>query len=206
VKVLIVDDHPMVRKGLATTLSFEEQVEEIKEASSIKEAMAILANFRPEVMVVDLMLGKEDGLELVSKVRERETRPKCIVLTSSSRKDDFLRAQEKGVDGYILKEAFPEDIIYAFRVVARGKKFFDPELLEHKLNSYEGNNLDELTPREKEILQELGKGLSNSQIAKALYISENTVKKHISSILAKLGLRDRLEAALYINNNFKISH
>jgi len=206
VKVLIVDDHPMVRKGLAMTLSFEEQVEEIKEASNIKEAMDILKNFRPEIMVVDLMLGKEDGLELVAKVGEKENRPKCIVLTSSSRKDDFLRAQEKGVDGYILKEAFPEDIIYAFRVVARGKKFVDPELLEHKLNDFEGNNLDELTPREKDILKELGKGLSNSQIAKALYISENTVKKHISSILAKLGLKDRLEAALYINNNFKISH
>lgn len=203
-KVLIVDDHPMVRKGLSSTLSFEEDVKEVREASTIQEAIDLLEKYNPEILIVDLMLGKEDGLELVSKVKAKKLYIKCIVLTSSSRKEDFLRAQEEGVEGYILKEAFPEDILYAFRVVARGKKFFDPDLLQYNMNGIEGNNLNELTPRERDILVELGKGLSNNQIAKRLYISENTVKKHISSILSKLGLHQRLEAALYINNSCQL--
>lgn len=204
-KVLIVDDHPMVRKGLCSTLVIQQDVEDVKEAACIKEAMGLMSSYNPDVLLIDLMLGKEDGLELVAKIKEKEPTTKCIILTSSSRRDDFMRAQEQGVEGYLLKEAFPEDIIYALRVVARGKKFVDPDFLKYSLSENEDTPLDELTPREKEILLELGKGLSNNQIAKTLYISENTVKKHISSILAKLGLHQRIEAALYIHS-LNINH
>ena len=195
-KVLVVDDHPLVRKGILSILSSEEGITDIIEASNVKEALDKLSSHNPDIVIVDLRLGKEDGLAVVIKGKNSGCTAKFIILTSSSSKEDFLRAQEAGIDGYILKEAFSEDIIYAFHVVARGKKFFDPDMLQYQIEKtfvY----LFQLTPREKDVLIELGKGLSNSQIAKRLYISEHTVKKHISSILSKLGLNHRTEAALF---------
>ncbi|ERI92098.1 putative response regulator protein VraR [Clostridiales bacterium oral taxon 876 str. F0540] len=199
-KLLVVDDHPLVRKGLLSTLALEEGVEQIQEASNVEEAMIMLVKLNPDISMVDLRLGKEDGLEIVSRAKKKALKTKFIILTSSSRKEDFLKAQEAGVDGYLLKEAYTEDIIYALHVVSRGKKFFDAEMLQYKMSSSQKDTLYELTEREKDVLEELGKGLSNTQIAKKLYISENTVKKHISNILSKLGLNHRTEAALYINN------
>ncbi|OGO79218.1 MAG: DNA-binding response regulator, partial [Clostridiales bacterium GWB2_37_7] len=155
-------------------------------------------------VIVDLKLGREDGLEIVNMANKKDIKTKFIALTSSSRKDDFLRAQQAGVDGYMLKEAFAEDILYAFRVVARGKKFFDPEMLQCAREAED--ELKDLTPREKDVLSELSRGLSNIQIAERLYISENTVKKHISSIFSKLGLSHRLEAAVFVNNTINIGH
>jgi two-component system nitrate/nitrite response regulator NarL len=203
-KILLVDDHPMVRKGLMSILSLEDNIEEIKEASSFAETLKILNVFIPDIMIVDLRLGKDDGLDVVRKAKELSKNTKFIVLTSSSKKDDFLRAQEIGVDGYILKEAFIEDIMYAFNVVARGKKFFDSELMQSTKS--EEDEFKDLTPREKDVLSEIGRGLSNIQIAQTLYISENTVKKHISSIFSKLGLSHRLEAAVFVNNKVNFGH
>lgn len=202
-KVLIVDDHPMVRKGLVSTLSAEEKIEEIKESSNVEESVRILSSYDPDIAILDLRLGKEDGLDIVTRSREKGTKTKFLILTSSSRKEDFIRAQKIGVDGFILKEAFPEDIIYAIHVVARGKKFYDPEITQSV--RAEDDELRELTIREKDVLLELGKGLNNIQIANRLYISENTVKKHISSIFTKLGINHRVEAALYVNNSISLN-
>lgn len=202
-KVLIVDDHPMVRKGLVSTLSAEEKIEEIKESSNVEESVRILSSYDPDIAILDLRLGKEDGLDIVTRSREKGTKTKFLILTSSSRKEDFIRAQKIGVDGFILKEAFPEDIIYAIHVVARGKKFYYPEITQSV--RAEDDELRELTIREKDVLLELGKGLNNIQIANRLYISENTVKKHISSIFTKLGINHRVEAALYVNNSISLN-
>ena len=199
-KILVVDDHPMVRKGLAASIAEENDVDEVKEASGVDDAMTALIRYRPEVMFLDLRLGNEDGLEIINRAKKQNISAKFIVLTSSSRKEDFQRAQEMGADGYILKEAFIEDILYAFRVVARGKKYYDPEIMHHTMKDTSDKRLDELTEREKDVLIELGKGLSNGQIAERLYISEHTVKKHISNVLAKLDLKHRTEAALLVNN------
>lgn len=203
-KILLVDDHPMVRKGLMSILSLEDNVAEIKEASNAADTIKILTVYNPDIMIIDLRLGKDDGLDVVRKAKEISKNTKYIVLTSSSKKDDFLRAQEIGVDGYILKEAFIEDIIYAFRVVVRGKKFLDPEMLQYAKS--DEDEFKDLTPREKDVLSELGRGLSNIQIAQTLYISENTVKKHISSIFSKLGLSHRLEVAVFVNNSVDFGH
>ncbi len=202
-KLLIVDDHPLVRKGIISTLSFEEKIEEIKEASNIAEAMNIIGIYRPEIVIVDLRLGKESGLDLISQAKSKKYTSKFMVLTSSIQREDFEKAKEIGVDGYILKEAFAEDILYAFHVVARGKKFIDPELMGYETEE-EKDTLSGLTPREKDVLNELGKGLSNLDIAKKLFISEHTVKKHVSNILSKLELSHRTQAALFVNNNVKV--
>lgn len=198
--ILIVDDHPMVRKGIASTLSLEENVEEIREASNVEEAKNLMAKSDSDIAFIDLKLGKQNGLEIAKWAKSKNISTKFIVLTSSSDKEDFISAQELGIEGYILKEAYIEDIIYAFNVVARGKKFYDPELFLNKADKSENDMLEELTDREKDVLAELGKGLSNQKIAGKLFISENTVKKHVSNILFKLGLNHRIEAALYINN------
>ena len=205
-KLLVVDDHPLVRKGIVSTLSFDENINLIEEASNSEEAIRILSSTHPEIAMVDLNLGHEDGLEMISKAKQNHCKTKFIVLTSSSKREDFLRAQGIGVDGYILKEAFVEDILHALRVVARGKKYFDSDLLEFNSDRSQNKLVEELTHREKEVLLELGKGLSNLQIAEKLFISEHTVKKHVSSILGKLGFNHRTEAALYAINPTNFGH
>lgn len=200
-KILIVDDHPLVRKGISSTLSFEEDIEEILEAANIEEAMVILKTNKPDLAIVDLNLGKEDGLEIVRRSRLKAIKTKFVILTSSIRKEDYTRSEEVGVDGYILKEAFAEDILYAIHVVLRGKKFIDPEVIRYQVASnMKDGSLSELTPRESDVLVELGKGLSNYEIAKELFISEHTVKKHVSNILSKLELSHRTQAALLVNH------
>ncbi len=200
-KILVVDDHPLVRKGISSALSFEEDIKEVFEASNVKEAIKVIQSEKPNLAIIDLYLGYEDGLEIVSKCKEKDVDTKFVILTSSVKKDDFQRGMKIGVDGYILKEAFAEDIIYAIRVILRGKQFIDPEVIRYQAtNILENKVLDELTPREYDVLEELGKGLSNYEIAKKLYISENTVKKHVSNILSKLELTHRTQAALLVNN------
>lgn len=195
-RLLIVDDHPMVRKGLLSTLSFEDSVEEIKEASNIEDALMTIIEYKPDVAIIDLRLGKEDGLDIIERVKKEKLDIKCIVLTSSMQKDDFERAQELGVDGYILKEAFAEDILYAFHVVSRGKKYIDPDIFQFQDDTESIECIHELTQREKDVLKALSNGLSNIEIGEKLFISEHTVKKHVSNILMKLGLTHRTQAAL----------
>ncbi|SDJ94446.1 response regulator [Natronincola ferrireducens] len=205
-RVLIVDDHPLVRRGIASALSFEESIEEVKEAGSIAEALSIMSKDNLEIIMIDLNLGREDGLELVNQAKNKNISTKFVVLTSSLRKEDFFRAKEVGVEGYILKEAFPEDILYGLKVVAKGKKFYDPEVMQFHMRGDKKSYLDELSPREQDVLGELGKGMSNIEIAQRLYISEHTVKKHVSNILSKLRLNHRTEAALYINNTERFGY
>jgi DNA-binding NarL/FixJ family response regulator len=169
VKLLVVDDHPLVRKGIISTFSIEKKIDEVREASSVDEAMKMLSIYKPDIAVLDLYLYHEDGLEVVKRAKSLSgCSTKFIILTSSSKMEDFKRAQEAGVDGYLLKDAFTEDIIYAFHLVTRGKKYYDPEIVQSNISRHENKYLEELTPREKEVLMELKEGLSNNEIAKKL--------------------------------------
>ncbi len=199
-KVIIVDDHPLVRQGLSSVLAMETGIELIGESTNVKEAIDMIKVRKPDLVLVDLKLGRECGLEIVSEIKKQRINIKFIVLTSSASYEDFVMAEECGVDGYVLKEALPEELLYVIRLVARGRRYYDPQLLEYKILQEENNFSERLTTREQEVLKELGKGLSNRQIAGKLYITEHTVKKHVSQILAKLNLNDRTQAALYANN------
>lgn len=200
-KVVIVDDHPLVRKGLGLILSLEEDFEFSGEAGDVKQALALIEKVCPDVVMVDLRLADASGMDLIKKIHEKKLECKTIVLTSSWDMEDFEKAEMEGVDGYILKEALPEELLHAIRLVSQGRKYYDPNLLDRKIEKNNLNNIiNELTPREKDVLTALGKGLTNREIAKTLYITEHTVKKHVSQILAKLDLPDRTKAALFANS------
>lgn len=203
-KVLIVDDHPLVCSGIKNILISEVDIENVEQANDIKTAMESMSTQAFDLALVDMRLKNENGLDFISYAKANYPNSKFMILSSSSSPSDFERAIQAGVDGYILKDAFPEDIVYAVKAVLRGRKYFDPVFMERKnflidQNSQGFTTDSTLSHREKEILDCLGKGLNNKSIAHKLYISENTVKKHISSILAKLNLEDRTQAALYVN-------
>lgn len=204
VNILIVDDHPLVCNGIKNILQSEKEFENIMEANNIDTALKLISATRFNLALVDIRLKNECGIDFVNSAKNTYPGCKFVILSSSSDVTDFERALKSGVDGYILKDAFPEDIIYAVKTVLRGRKYFDPVFMEKrnidvKQENQQVNPDDVLSPRELEILECLGNGMSNKSISNKLFISENTVKKHISSILAKLGLDDRTQAALYFS-------
>lgn len=202
-KVIIIDDHPLVRRGLTSILSLDGSMEIIGEATNCKEGLELFNTANPDLALVDLRLADESGLDLITDAIRQGFTCKFVVLTSSTEEEDFKLAKETGVDGYVLKEALPEELIHALRIVSKGRKYYDPGVLDLAIKSRETHEVDQhleqLTPKEKEVLIELGKGLSNKDISHSLFITEYTVKKHVSQVLAKLGLVDRTQAALYAN-------
>lgn len=203
-QIVIVDDHPLVRKGLLSILSIDGTIEVLGEAASRNEALTLFHNTKPDLAIVDLRLANESGLELIAEAKQQAVTCKFVVLTSSTEEHDFKRAKEIGVDGYILKEALPEELVHALQIISRGRKYYDPGVLDLVLKSSESpfendGHIEQLTTKEKEVLLEIGMGHSNKQISQALYITEYTVKKHVSQVLAKLDLADRTNAALYAN-------
>lgn len=198
-KIVIVDDHPLVRRGLAAVISMQPDLEFAGEATNGLEAIRVLEDIKPDLVLIDLKLADESGLDVIKLARASGITSKFILLTSSASREDFLKAEEVLVDGYVLKEALPEELLFAIQLVHKGRKYYDPGLMEDKMRMNVSSPTDELTPKEKEVLIELGQGACNREIASRLYISEFTVKKHVSQILAKLQVADRTQAALYAN-------
>lgn len=199
-KILIVDDHPLVRKGICSILAMDPSYEIIGEAENILKAMDILSKKNPDLVIIDLRLKNESGLELLKKVRKSYLMCKLVILTSSTDQEDFIQAEQLGIDGYILKEALPDEFLYALNIIFRGRKYYDPIMIDAVVKGNDTEVVDKLTPRERDVLDALGKGMKNCDIARQLYITEYTVKKHVGQILDKLGLDDRTQAALYANN------
>jgi two-component system, NarL family, nitrate/nitrite response regulator NarL len=199
--ILIVDDHPLVRTGLISLFSYEEDLSCIGEAANTEEALKAIIEKKPDIVLVDLRLGNESGFDLFESVSAlNEPQCKFIILTSSAHLADFQKAKDVGAYGYILKEALPEELLFAIRLVSSGRKYYDPGIMELVMgDNKEEDHISSLTPKEIEVLRELGTGLSNRDIASKLFISENTVKKHVSQILDKLQLSDRTQAALFAN-------
>jgi len=197
-KIILIDDHPLVRKGLISVLSLEKDIEVAGEASNIKEALYLMNKQQPDLALVDLRLGNECGLEIIEESNNSTIACKFIVLTSSADECDFRKAEGAGAQGYVLKEALPEELLYAIRLVSKGRKYYDPIIMDQLMKVPSHNDMvEELTPRERDVLIALSKGLCNKDIAKNLFVTEYTVKKHVSQILAKLELTDRTQAALY---------
>ncbi|WP_274650358.1 response regulator [Paenibacillus humicola] len=194
-KIVIVDDHPLVRKGLIAVLTQEEGIEIAGESESAHDAVRLIERTNPDLAIIDIRLGDRSGFEVVERLAHHPCR--FMMLTSSSAEMDVRRAEECGVNGYVLKDSMPEELLLAVKMVGKGRKYYDQGLMEMLIRKETDDPMQKLTPKEREVLASLGEGLSNGAMAKKLMISEFTVKKHVSRIFQKLNVSDRTQAALF---------
>jgi DNA-binding NarL/FixJ family response regulator len=207
VRVLLADDQRLVRESLGTLLSLLPGVELLATASDGHEALALAAEHRPDVLLMDLRMPRMDGIEATRLLREREPSVKVIALTTFDDDESVLGALRAGARGYLTKDASSEDIRAAIATVAAGDAALDPAVQHHVVAALAARRADEpcaapalpddLTPREAEVLALIAQGLSNPQIAERLVVSPTTVKSHINHLFAKAGLRDRAQAVNY---------
>jgi DNA-binding NarL/FixJ family response regulator len=199
IRVLIADDHAVVRQGLRTFLDVQEEIEVVGEAADGEEALAAVERIGPDVVLMDLAMPGVDGVEAIRRMRERGDAARVIVLTSFVEDDRLFPAVRAGAAGYLLKDVQPEELVSAIRAVHAGESPIDPAVAGRLLESValRDDAHAELTAREREVLCLVARGRPNKLIARDLGVSEKTVKTHVSNILAKLGVDDRTQAALY---------
>ena len=199
--MLVVDDHAVVRAGLRAFLDLQEGIEVAGEAADGEEALAEADRLRPDVVLMDLVMPRLDGVSALLALRDRLPDARVIVLTSFLDDDKLLPALRAGAAGYLLKNAQPQEVARAVRVAHAGEALLDPvvaaRLVESLATSDEDEPLDRLTPREREVLELIGRGFPNKRIAQRLNLSEKTVKTHVGHVLAKLGVNDRTQAAVF---------
>jgi two-component system response regulator DevR len=204
VRVLLVDDHEVVRRGLRDLLDTEDDVEVVGEAGSVDEAMVRARAARPDVAVIDMRLPDGDGLELCRQLRALPEPPRCLVLTAFDDEQALIGAINAGASGYLLKQVRGQDLVNAVREVAAGGSLLDPITTSRVLDRLrqtskeEPDELAALTERERKVLELIGEGLTNRQIAERLFLAEKTVKNYVTSVLAKLGFERRTQAAAWV--------
>ncbi|KAA9166822.1 response regulator transcription factor [Amycolatopsis acidicola] len=207
IEVLLVDDHEVVRRGLKELLGDEPDIEVVAEASSAEEALAVAMHVEPDVAVVDVRLGEGDGVSLCRELRAAPNPPQCLVLTAFDDEEAMVGAIMAGAAGYLLKQVRGQDVVNAVREVAAGRSLLDPVTTAHVLhklrNPAEHDELAQLTERERSVLELIGDGLSNREIAERLFLAEKTVKNYVTSVLAKLGMQRRTQAAAWVARRAK---
>ncbi|MCS1351867.1 response regulator transcription factor [Mechercharimyces sp. CAU 1602] len=204
IKVLLVDDHPMVRKGLTFVLKAHADIEVVGEANNGEEALHQVGSLQPDVVLMDLMMPVMDGIETTKRLKELYPEVAVIVLTSYSSQEHVLPAIRAGAVGYQIKDVESEELVRAIEAAYRGESLIHPQAMNQLLTHVtdQKGNVEEdvheaLTPRENEVLQKITEGKSNKEIAGELHITEKTVKTHVSNILSKLDVHDRTQAAIY---------
>ena len=200
ISVLIVDDHPVVRRGLRVLLEVQDGIEVAGEAGDGATALALAAELTPDVVLLDLKLPGMDGIAVLTELKASDSTARVLVLTSATEPASASLALRSGAAGVVYKDVDPDALVRAIRSVHDGHLLLAPEAAGSLVRTAAGWNpaagLDALTRREREVLAEIAKGRSNREIARALGVSEKTVKAHVSSVLAKLGVQDRTQAAL----------
>ncbi|AXO98290.1 MULTISPECIES: response regulator [Bacillus] len=200
IKLLLVEDHHIVRRGLVFFLKTREEFEIVGEAENGEDALTFVRTERPDVVLMDLSMPKMDGIEATKQIKQYDETIKILILSSFSEQDYVLPALEAGADGYQLKEVQPEQLVASIIAIYEGNANFHPKVTPAILGRSavkKENPFSMLTKREQEVLQEIAKGRSNKEIAAELHITEQTVKTHVSNVLAKLEVDDRTQAALY---------
>ena len=200
--ILVLDDHPLSRQGLESVIRMYRPEEQVLQAGNVKEAVACVEKSRVDMAFVDLNLKRESGFSCVRWLREQGKPVKVMLIASALKNHDFEQARELGIEGCVQKDAFLDEILYGLKVVERGGRFYSSGLIESmEEEEQEKKKLGGLTGRELEVLKLLSHGYSNAKIGQKLFISEGTVKKHITSILGKLCLENRVEAVLFASRN-----
>jgi DNA-binding NarL/FixJ family response regulator len=205
IRVLVVDDHAVVREGLRTFLELQEGIEVVGEAADGEQAVAQAAQLEPDVILMDLVMPRLDGIGAMRELRARSSPSRVIVLTSFLDDERLMPALQAGAAGYLLKDVEPAELARAVRSACADEALIDPTVaarLLHTLSSREsaggaGDGIEHLTRREREVLELIALGHSNKRIALELGVAEKTVKTHVGHLLAKLGVTDRTQAALF---------
>jgi DNA-binding NarL/FixJ family response regulator len=201
IEVLLVDDHQLVRSGLASLVDSAPDMTVVGAASQGREALDLLATIRPNVVLMDLSMPEMDGVTATREIVRVAPGSQVLVLTSFADRSRVREAIDAGAVGYVLKDADPADLLEAIRAVARGESPLDPRVARTLLELRSANVNAELTAREQEVLGLVGQGRANKQIARTLGISERTVKAHLGNIYSRLGVADRTQAALWARNH-----
>ena len=200
IRVLVVDDHAVVRQGLRGLLELQDGIEVVGDAADGNEGVEAATRLRPDVVLIDLVMPALDGVSAMRLLRERVPETRVIVLTSFLDDDKLLPALRAGAAGYLLKNAEPLEVIRAVRAAHAGQTVLDPvvaaRLVETLAADDAGDPIDRLTPREREVLVLIGRGFANKRIALELGLAEKTVKAHVGHVLAKLRVSDRTQAAI----------
>jgi NarL family two-component system response regulator LiaR len=201
IRVVIADDHAVVRQGLRTYLELQEDIDVVAEAADGAEAVDAAARHAPDVVLLDLAMPRLDGVGALRELRERAPEVRVIVLTSFGEDDRLFAALRAGAAGFLLKDTEPPDLVRAIRTAHAGQAPLSPatatRVVEELSRGGRGRAADLLTPRELEVLRLIARGRSNKRIALELGVAEKTVKTHVGHVLAKLDLSDRTQAALY---------
>ena len=203
IRVLVADDQSMVRAGFRMLLSSEEDVEVVAEASNGLEAVDKAARFRPTVVLMDIRMPELDGLEATRRILAADDGARILILTTFDLDEYVYEALRAGASGFVLKDDPPEQLLAAIRVVAGGEALLSPAITRRVIERFTRiprpappRELEDLTERELDVLRLIARGLSNAEIGRELYISDTTVKTHITHILQKLDLRDRVQAVV----------
>ena len=202
VRVFLLDDHDIVRRGLSHLFEAQDDIEVVGEAGTAEEALSRIPPTRPDVALLDVRLSDGDGVEVCREIRSRHPEIQCLMLTSFSDDEALFDAIMAGASGFILKQVKSEEIVQAVRFVANGQSLLDPavtgRVLERLRNGpEEDERLATLSPQERNILELIADGLTNRQIASKINLAEKTVKNYVSNLLTKLGMERRTQAAVY---------
>jgi NarL family two-component system response regulator LiaR len=201
INVMLVDDHAIVRQGLRTYLELQPDIQVVGEASDGKQAISMVRELLPDVVLMDLVMPNTDGVEATRAITALSPSTRVIVLTSFSEDEKVFASIKAGAQGYLMKDVLPQDLVAAIRTVYRGEAQLDPEiarkLMQEFTNPQPTAPKHDLTERELEVLTLIAHGKSNKDISEDLVLSEKTVKTHVSNILQKLHLSDRTQAAVY---------
>lgn len=202
IRVLIADDHHVVRRGLLFFLKTQKDIEVVGEAKNGIEAIELAESLQPDIILMDLVMPEMDGIQATRRIKSKFPQIEILMLTSFSDRDHVVPAMEAGAAGYQLKDIEPDELVLSIRRIMRGENTIHPEATSTLEQNREEaanapHNINPLTPREQDVLAELTKGKSNREIASSLFVTEKTVKTHISNIFTKLHVQDRTQAALY---------
>ena len=206
IKVMIADDHKMIREGIKQLLELDENISVVAMASDGEECLSLLKDWLPDVLLLDINMPNKNGLEVLEEIKDQNLDVKVIILTVHNEVDYLLRAVEMGVDGYILKDSGSAELINAIIMVMNGESYIQPDMIpmlnsKMVIRNSDKEKIKNLTKRELEVLILVSEGMFNKEIADKLEISERTVKNHISNIFKKIDVADRTQAAVFAIKN-----